>query len=107
MGATGVRTQGQPELAGATYCIYQDGSGSPIVATSYAKAGAIAFNAVASSMQPQSGLGDRSQWDPNTATLHILKGQTVLAITAGDGSVATDRRLELAKQLGAIGVARQ
>lgn len=107
MGASGVKAEGQPELAGATYCTYRDGSGKAIVATSYLKAGADVFNAVASSMQPQTGVGDKSQWDPNTATLHVLKGQTVLTISAGDGSVATAQRLDLAKQLGQLGAARQ
>lgn len=107
MGASGVKAEGQPELAGATYCTYRDGSGNVIVATSYLKAGAPVFNAVAASMQPQSGVGDRAQWDETTATLHVLKGQTVFTISAGDGSMASARRLDLAKQLGQLGVARQ
>lgn len=107
MGATGVKAEGQPELAGATYCMFRDASGNPIVATSYLKAGVTAFNAVSSSMQAQSGIGDKAQWDDSTATLQVLKGQTVHAITAGDGRMANPQRLELAKQLGQIAVARQ
>ncbi|MCC6236806.1 MAG: hypothetical protein IT299_04440 [Dehalococcoidia bacterium] len=107
MGATGVKAEGQPELAGATYCTYRDASGNPIVATSYLKAGAAAFNAVSSGMQAQSGIGDRAQWDDNSATLQVLKGQTVHAITAGDGRMANPQRLDLAKQLGQIAAARQ
>ncbi len=107
MGATGVKAEGQPELAGATYCMYRDASGNPIVATSYLKAGVAAFNAVSSGMQAQSGVGEKAQWDDSTATLQVLKGQTVHAITAGDGRLANPQRLELAKQLGQIAVARQ
>ncbi len=107
MGATGVKAEGQPELAGATYCTYRDGGGNPIVATSYLKAGVTAFNAVSSGMQAQSGIGDKAQWDDNSATLQVLKGQTVHAITAGDGRMANPQRLDLAKQLGQIAVARQ
>ena len=107
MGTSNVRAEGQPEVGGTSYCTYRDASGNPLVATSYLRSGAAVFNAVAGSMQPQPGLGDKAQWDANSATLQILKGSTVLAITAGDGTVAIDRRLDLAKQLGAIGVERQ
>jgi hypothetical protein len=107
MGSASVRAEGQPEVGGATYCTYRDASGKPLVATSYMRSGATVFNAVAASMQPQSGLGDKAQWDASSATLQVLKGSTMHAITAGDGTMAIDRRLDLAKQLGAIGVARQ
>lgn len=107
MGATGVKAESQPEVAGASYCMYRGGDGSLIVATSYLRAGAAVFNAYTASAQAQPGLGDKAQWDASSAALQILKGQTVLSITAGDGRTPIERRLELSKQLGAIGAPRQ
>jgi hypothetical protein len=37
----------------------------------------------------------------------VLKGQTVFTVSAGDGSEPEARRMDLAKQLAAIAVARQ
>ncbi|MFN8638779.1 MAG: hypothetical protein U0360_04820 [Dehalococcoidia bacterium] len=107
MGATGVKAESQPELAGATYCIYHSADGNSVAATSYLKAGATAYSAFSASSTPQAGVGDRAQWDPSSESLMVLKGQGVMVITAGDGSMPTARRIELAKQLAAIGVTRQ
>jgi len=106
MGAAGVRTE---LLAGdPSYCTYRDGAGSIVAATTYMRSGAAtAFQALSSGSQPVSGLGERAQWEPNSATLQILKGGTVLAITAGDGRMAAPQRQDLAKQLGAVGSAKQ
>ncbi len=106
MGVTGVTVDNLPELNGASNCIYKGPDNKIVVATAYLKAGVGAFNAMGGA-QAESGLGDKALWETNTAALMILKGQTVLSITAGDGSMPLARRLELSRQLGALGVARQ
>jgi hypothetical protein len=99
-------TQATPGDPG--YCIYTDNSGNASIALSYLRSGGtVAFNAVASSGQPVSGLGDRAFWEPTSAALMVLKGGTVLSVTAGDGTESDQRRQELSKQIAAIGVTRQ
>lgn len=106
MSASGVKAE--PSSGDPAYCTYRDGTGNPVVATAYMKSGAAAvFAALAGSSQSVPGLGERALWEPNSAALMILKGGTVLSITAGSGTVPLAQRLELAKQLGALGVARQ
>ena len=88
------------------YCIYRAG-GAEVLGTSYRKQGG---EQVFEAWKTQSGtvavpgLGDQAVWDPNQATLFILKGSRMVSISAGEGS--TPLTLEAAKAAGAIIVGR-
>ncbi len=106
MGATGVKAE--PLAGDPAYCTYRDGAGAALAATTLMrKDAATGYQLWAGSARPVSGLGERAQWEPSTATLMVMKGGSVLAITAGDGRMDETKRQDLAKQLGALGAARQ
>lgn len=105
----GVASTTTEPLAGEpSYCSYRSGT-DLVAATSYGKTnaeavyGAFAGEAGATVV---SGIGDKAVFSPSTATLFIVKGQSIVGITAGAGSTPTEQRLEWAKQLGAIAADR-
>ena len=100
-------TTTEPLSGTVSYCAYKDGDGNSVVATSFTTVDAETTYQVwasASGVSTVSGLGDGAVFDPNSATLFILKGGSFIGITAGDGSVDVADRQALAEQLGAIAV---
>jgi hypothetical protein len=53
-----------------------------------------------------SGIGDQALWDSNSATLFVAKGDAIIGITVGDGSMDLAQRQDLSEQLGAIAAGR-
>lgn len=106
MSATNVTTE---PIAGETsYCTYR-AAGALVAATSYSKSSAdLVYPSFAAEAGATlvSGIGDKAVFSPSTATLFIVKGQQIVGITAGAGTMPIEQRLELSKQLGAIAAGR-
>ncbi len=92
-----------------SYCIYSGADSAAVVATSYNASNANdimgAFGGQAG-VTEVSGIGDRALWDSNSATLFVAKGDAVIGITAGDGSMDIAQRQDFSEQLGAIAAGR-
>jgi hypothetical protein len=89
----------------SSICSYSATGRAPVASVSLVTSGAAealaAFKATPGAVLV-AGLGDEAVWDPGSASLIILRGQRAAGISAGDGSMSTDARFQLAKALGAI-----
>jgi hypothetical protein len=92
-----------------TTCIYSDGGGDVWLRLTYTKAGGgAAFAQVqgAPSAEIVDGVGDQAVFDPDLGTLHVLQGDALLAIVAGNASEGTAIRLTKARTIGLLAVER-
>jgi hypothetical protein len=105
----GMDLESEPTPGDTSYCIYSGADSTAVVATSFNATNAndimAAFGGQAG-VTEVSGIGDRALWDSNSATLFVAKGDAVVGITAGDGSMDPAQRQDYSEQLGAIAAGR-
>lgn len=92
-----------------SYCIYQTAAGDAFVATSWMKrggGGSFSIWKSGAGVEDVDGLGDDAVFDPSSATLLVLQGDAIVSITAGDGTVAEDQRLDWSKAIAEIALGR-
>jgi hypothetical protein len=97
-----IPTPGYPSI-----CLYLTAT-NPAGAFSYWPGGGPLWTVYESSqsLEPVSGVGDSALWEAQTASLIVLKGDSLISITAGMGSDELSTRQQWAKQLAAIVVSR-
>ncbi len=89
-----------------SYCSYRS-DGQLVAATSFSTETAETVWAAYGNDGPAvSGLGDKAVFSNSTGTLFFVKGDAIMGITAGPGSMAADERQALAEQLGAFAAGR-
>jgi hypothetical protein len=101
--ATAEATAGDP-----SYCNYRSDDAF-LVATSFGTQNAeLVYGAYEGEegAAAVSGIGDKAVFSPSLATLFFVKGENIVGITAGDGSMGIGDRQDLAEQLGAIAAGR-
>jgi hypothetical protein len=101
--------ESQPTPGDTSYCTYSGADATTLVATSFNASNAsdimAAFGGQAG-VTEVSGIGDQALWDSNSATLFVAKGDAIIGITVGDGSMDLAQRQDLSEQLGAIAAGR-
>jgi hypothetical protein len=107
MGMDGLTAE---STAGITsYCVYSGADESAVVATSFNASNGgdiMAAYGGQAGVTEITGIGDRALWDSNSATLFVAKGDAVVGITAGDGSMDPADRQDYSEQLGTIAAGR-
>lgn len=107
MGVDSLTSESTP--GDTSYCTYSGADATTLVATSFNASNAsdiIAAYGGQAGVTEVSGIGDQALWDSNSATLFVAKGDAIIGITVGDGSMDLAQRQDYSEQLGAIAAGR-